>query len=160
MLSGTALLVSGVLAFSTGRGLFEAIAIKVRVHRAEAQRDLDREWAIQTAAIAPEVARYVMLFPERVHPTGRDEFVRIDGLASLLKSKWPGFKVEQDSVLDPWGEPIQFGMDLNRDSLISHGRDAIGAGPPNDHTIIVGFYAASASDGQRWSNRVGSIERK
>jgi hypothetical protein len=151
-----------VVAFArASRELYWNVLVQVRVHQDDVQRDLRREWAIQAAAITPEVARYVVLFPERVHATGRNEFIRIEGVEKVLKAKWPGFTLKDNAILDPWGNPIQYGMFLNHESKVSWERDPPAVLLKNGRVVAIGVYSTGPDKdkGENWVTKGGRIER-
>lgn len=153
---------SSVVAFArASRELYWNVMVQVRGHQADIQRELGREWAIQSAAITPEVTRYVLLFPERVHTVGRDEFIRIDGVEKVLKAKWPGFTLKENAILDPWGNPIQFGMFLDRESKVCWEKDPPAVLLKNGRVTAIGVYSTGPDKnrGARWVTKGGVIGR-
>lgn len=67
---------------------------------------------------------YYAQHPERFKPTGNDEEIVIEGFADFV-SKEPiftpevgGYQIHKGTIYDPWGEPLHFVQDRNRDGKI------------------------------------------
>ncbi len=74
---------------------------------------------------------YYRLHPDRFQYIGSDDEVRIDGFVEYAKahSSVPGYpgsifdclniKIKDDTIYDPWGEPVRFVKDRDGDAEIS-----------------------------------------
>jgi hypothetical protein len=73
--------------------------------------------------ITPRLCAYYQLHPERFKPTGRGEEIKIEGFVDFIKAD-DYFKsghlchIRGGRIRDPWGGPVQFVQDLNRDGYI------------------------------------------
>lgn len=153
-----------VLTFRATSSLVGAVAT---AHQEAVYQDRQtklRQWADLGKAVNPAIAAYIMKDRSKVHPTGEDEFIEVDGLADYLRAKNPGLPFHGNVLLDPWGQPVRIGMDLNGDSVLKGGNTSYGVWHKNGNVIAVGIYSAAAAkacwhDGTQWITDGGVIEK-
>jgi hypothetical protein len=72
------------------------------------------DWCNLADKLIPQMCTYYERHPERFKRAGADEEIEIDGFASFV----PSSLVRWGRIVDPWGEPVHFVQDLNRDGFV------------------------------------------
>jgi hypothetical protein len=149
----------GVMTCQAGAYLVTTIRVQAKVRSYEQQKNREREWQALARKINPDVAAYVLKYPERVHPTGESEFIAVDGLVPDLVAKHKELVARDGAILDPWGQPIRFGIDLDHDALIKGGSAAYGVWREHGSLVAVGVYSSGPDFGQSWNAEGGVIDK-
>jgi hypothetical protein len=101
--------------------------------------------------LTPILLAYVTENPTSVQPTGTFEFISVKGFPEYVVNKDPNWRYRDGTLLDPWGNPIEYGQDLNDDGKIVGDESMYGCWNPHGagNKIAVGTY----SRGNREPNR-------
>ena len=100
------------------------------------------DWPRLGMYLRDQLVEYHKIHPECFTYTGSDEEIRVSGFGEFLEKKasrpepdiWETVKIRGGEVIDPWGNPLRYGMDRDHDGYIEvdgrkHHTDHVS--PPN-----------------------------
>jgi hypothetical protein len=96
-----------------------------------------------------QLVEYHKIHPERFSYIGSDEEIRVSGFGEFLEENasmpephiWKTVKIRDGEIIDPWKNPVRYGMDRNHDGFIevegrNYGTDHVN--PPSlDYHVAV-----------------------
>jgi len=106
-------------------------------------------WLAEGNYINPILLKYYQAFPDRFHKKQYTEQVDVDGFIDFLKAE-PSFRdskirIKGNSILDPWGRPIEYLLDQNGDNQLYGRTESIWIGTSEPVTAAVGLLLSEPS---------------
>jgi hypothetical protein len=84
-------------------------------------------WPQHGMFLRDRLVEYHKRHPNQFHYIGSDEEIRVDGFADHLKASeaaletWKRVRIRDGVIVDPWNNPVRYGMDRNHDGYIKVG---------------------------------------
>lgn len=137
MLTGGAILISGIVNVFRGRDRWMWILSCVMCLPlctsfgmgiiSQNNRKKSSSWPQIGMFLRDRLLEYHEAYPERFHYLGEDEEVEVNGFGDYVNTKKSEInpmlqsyvRVRTGRVLDPWGEPVRYGLDRNHNGYIS-----------------------------------------
>ena len=124
-------------------------------------RNNSSHWPGLAMTLADHLLDYHEKNPDAFEYLGSDDQVSVTGFAEYLTgleldtAAYPAsrhIRVEGSNVLDPWGKPVRFALDRDRDGYIDLQGERVntsGVSPPNlDYTVAVAVYLSHLDNGE------------
>jgi len=109
----------------------------IQAHRRTLAQHRLEEWQELGATINPLLREYYDEHPERFHFSRGDDEAEIDGFSDYLRSA--GILVAGKRMVDPWGHPVHFIVDHDRDFLLRARGKLYGVRPQVPGKVPVGL---------------------
>ncbi len=122
------------------------------------------EWFQYGSALNPLIVQYILDNPDRIEFPFGDDRAQIEGLADFLTDR-TSIPIEDDQIIDPWGEPVLIIVDGNNDMKLQFEDNFYGVYNRKGNTIALSLFATkqhslSRSANERWQIDGGVIQNK
>ena len=122
----------------------------IQAHRRTLTRERLEQWQELGATINPLLREYYDQYPDRFHFYHGDDEAEVDGFSDYLRRG--GISVAGKRLVDPWGDPVHFVVDHDRDFLLRARGKSYGVRPQAPGKLPVGLLLDRPTRIQDWGH--------